>query len=203
MQKLKLEFFILAVEPLINIARFKALKAARKSQLRQLEVDLSFQLADRSLTNLVFLLSHLITQDQVQTLQSENISLQSENNSLQEEVVTLTEFGVLQSGQIYQQQEKAQFYNELWAITQKECWDAQKKVIQRSKYFENRYYHVMSIISKYDMIVVDNNIPESPFFVTSFSFSSSSSSFSSSFYDQIFVADGFNYINNNNNNNEQ
>ncbi|RGB33551.1 hypothetical protein C1646_761540 [Rhizophagus diaphanus] len=136
-------------------ARFKTLKAARKSQLRQLEVDLSFRLANG-------------------------------------------------------------------AVTQKECWDAQKKVIQQgeeivklkrkvkqlkrdtklamssSKYFENRYYHMMNVISKYDMIVVNNNVPESPSFVTSSS--SSSSSFSSSSYDQIFVADGPNYINNNNNN---
>ncbi|RGB23669.1 hypothetical protein C1646_774171 [Rhizophagus diaphanus] len=124
--------------------------------------------------------------------------------------------------QLHQLEEKAQFHNELWAITQKECWDTQKKVIQQGeeivklkskvkqlkrdtklamsslKYFENRYYYAMSVISKYDMIVVDNNVPESPSFVTSSS--SSSSSFSSSSYDQIFVADSPNYINNNNNN---
>ncbi|EXX64586.1 hypothetical protein GLOIN_2v1485856 [Rhizophagus irregularis DAOM 181602=DAOM 197198] len=89
-------------------ARFKVLKAARKSQLRQLE-------------------------DQVQTFQSENDSLQAENNSLQEEVAILTKFGVLQSVQIHQQVEEAQSNNELWAIAQKECWEAQKKVIQQDK----------------------------------------------------------------------
>ncbi|RGB34211.1 hypothetical protein C1646_760869 [Rhizophagus diaphanus] len=125
----------------------------------------------------------------------------SQLRQLEEKVTTLTEFGILQSGQIYQQQKKVQFHNELCAVTQKECWDTQKKVIQQAmsslKYFENRYYHVMSDISKYDMIVVDNNVPESPSFVTSsLSLSSSFSSFS---YDQIFVADGPNYNNNNNN----
>ncbi|PKC62131.1 hypothetical protein RhiirA1_465586 [Rhizophagus irregularis] len=170
-----------------------------------------------------------MTQDQVRTLRSENDSLQAENNSLQEEVATLTEFGVLQFRQLHQQQEEAQFHNELWAIAQEECWSAQKKVIQQdeeivglknevkqlkkdnkrttysTKYFETKYYHAISVIQKYGMIVVDDNIPESPSFVSS----SSSSSFSSSSYNQIFVADGFNYINDNtdnnndNNNNEQ
>ncbi|EXX63434.1 hypothetical protein GLOIN_2v1787626 [Rhizophagus irregularis DAOM 181602=DAOM 197198] len=177
-------------------ARFKNLKAARKSQLRQLE-------------------------DQVQTFQSENDSLQAKNNSLQKEVAILTEFGVLQSVQIHQQEEEAQSNNELWAIAQKECWEAQKKVIQQdeeivglkgevkqlkrenksamysTKYFENKYYHAMSVIQKYGMIVVDDNMPKSPSPILS----SSSSSFSSSSYDQIFVADGPDYINDNNNNN--
>ena len=67
----------------------------------------------------MFLLFHLITQDQVQ--------------SLQEEVATLTEFGVLQSGQLHQQQEDAQFHNKLWAVAQEECWNAQKKVIQQNE----------------------------------------------------------------------
>ncbi|EXX51886.1 hypothetical protein GLOIN_2v1100628 [Rhizophagus irregularis DAOM 181602=DAOM 197198] len=66
-------------------------------------------------------------------LQSENDSLQAENNSLQEEVITLTEFGILQSGQLHQQQEEVQFHNELWAIAQEECWSAQKKVIQQNE----------------------------------------------------------------------
>ncbi|PKB98323.1 hypothetical protein RhiirA5_431551, partial [Rhizophagus irregularis] len=165
--------------------RFKVLKAARKSQLRQLE-------------------------DQVQTLQSKNDSLQAENNSLQEEIMTLTEF-----------EEKAQSNNELWAVVQKECWEAQKKVIQQdeeivglknevkqlkrenksttysTKYFETKYYHAMSVIHKYGIIVIDDNMPKFPSFVPS----SSSSSFSSSSYDQIFVANGPDYINDNNDNN--
>uniref|UniRef100_U9T3U4 Uncharacterized protein n=1 Tax=Rhizophagus irregularis (strain DAOM 181602 / DAOM 197198 / MUCL 43194) TaxID=747089 RepID=U9T3U4_RHIID len=184
-------------------ARFKTLKAARKSQLRQLE-------------------------DQVQTFRSENDSLQAKNNFLQEEVATLTEFGVLQSIQIHQQEElihqqekEAQSNNELWAIAEVECWEAQKKVIQQdeeivglngkvkqlkrenksamysTKYFETKYYHAMSVIQKYGMIVVDDSMPKSPSPIPS----SSSSSFSSSSYDQIFVADGPDYINDNNDNN--
>ncbi|GET51061.1 hypothetical protein GLOIN_2v1790957 [Rhizophagus irregularis DAOM 181602=DAOM 197198] len=184
-------------------ARFKTLKAARKSQLRQLE-------------------------DQVQTFRSENDSLQAKNNFLQEEVATLTEFGVLQSIQIHQQEElihqqeeEVQSNNELWAIAEVECWEAQKKVIQQdeeivglngkvkqlkrenksamysTKYFETKYYHAMSVIQKYGMIVVDDSMPKSPSPIPS----SSSSSFSSSSYDQIFVADGPNYINDNNDNN--
>ncbi|EXX64585.1 hypothetical protein RirG_141320 [Rhizophagus irregularis DAOM 197198w] len=66
-------------------------------------------------------------------IHSENDSLQAENNSLQEEVAILTKFGVLQSVQIHQQVEEAQSNNELWAIAQKECWEAQKKVIQQDK----------------------------------------------------------------------
>jgi hypothetical protein len=167
----------------------------------------------------VFLLSHLITQDQVQTLRSENDSLQAENNFLQEEVVTLTEFGILQAGQIHQQEEEAQSNNELWAVAEEECWEAQKKVIQQdeeivglrneikqlkrenksatysTKYFETKYYHAMSVIHKYGMIVVDDNMPKSPSPVPS----SSSSSFSSFSYDQIFVEDPV-YINDNNDN---
>ncbi|GBC53479.2 hypothetical protein GLOIN_2v1790957 [Rhizophagus irregularis DAOM 181602=DAOM 197198] len=176
-------------------ARFKTLKAARKSQLRQLEVDFSdsFRLADGS-----------------------------------KEVATLTEFGVLQSIQIHQQEElihqqeeEVQSNNELWAIAEVECWEAQKKVIQQdeeivglngkvkqlkrenksamysTKYFETKYYHAMSVIQKYGMIVVDDSMPKSPSPIPS----SSSSSFSSSSYDQIFVADGPNYINDNNDNN--
>ncbi|PKY35205.1 hypothetical protein RhiirB3_455698, partial [Rhizophagus irregularis] len=65
-----------------------------------------------------------------------------------------------------------------------------------TKYFETKYYHVMSVIQKYGMIVVDDNMLKSPSFIPS----SSSSSFSSSSYDQIFVADGPDYINNDNNN---
>ncbi|PKY57246.1 hypothetical protein RhiirA4_478185 [Rhizophagus irregularis] len=170
-------------------ARFKALKAARKSQLHQLE----------------------------------------------EEVATLTEFGVLLSGQlhqqeelIHQQEEEAQFNNKLWAVTEEECWEAQKKVIQQdeeivslknevkqlkrenksatysTKYFETKYYYAMSVIQKYGMIVVDDNMPKSPSPIPL----SSSSSFSSSSYDQIFVenpvyVDDNNDNSNNNNNNEQ
>ncbi|PKC54339.1 hypothetical protein RhiirA1_477516 [Rhizophagus irregularis] len=112
-------------------ARFKVLKAARKSQLRQLEVDFSgsFRLADGG---------------EVKQLKREN-----------------------------------------------------KSAMYSTKYFENKYYHAMSVIQKYGMIVVDDNMPKSPSPIPS----SSSSSFSSSSYDQIFVADGPDYINNNNDNN--
>jgi hypothetical protein len=138
----------------------------------------------------------------------------------------LTEFGVLQSVQIHQQEEEVQSNNELWAIAQKECWEAQKKVIQQdeeivglknevkqlkrenksttysTKYFETEYYHAMSVIQKYGMLAIDDNMPKSPSPVSS----SSSSSFSSSSYNQIFVEDPVyvdNNDNSNNNNNEQ
>lgn len=167
---------------------------------------------------MVFLLFHLITQDQVQTLQSENNSLQAENNFLQEEVATLTEFGVLQSARIHRQEEEAQSNNELWAVAEEECWEAQKKVIQQdeeivglkdkvkqlkresknntysTKYFETKYHHAMSIISRCGLIIVDDNVPKSPSPVPSSS--SSSLSPSSSSYDQIFVEDPV-YDNNN------
>ncbi|PKC52515.1 hypothetical protein RhiirA1_481318, partial [Rhizophagus irregularis] len=155
---------------------------------------------------------------QVQTLRSENDFLQAENNFLQEEVAILTEFGIFQSGQIHQQEEEAQSNNELWAIVQKEYEEIvslknkvkqlkseNKSTTYSTKYFETKYYHAMSVIHKYGMIVINDNMPKSPSPVPS----SSSSSFSSSSYDQIFVADGPNYINdntddnNNNNNNEQ
>ncbi|CAB4439300.1 unnamed protein product [Rhizophagus irregularis] len=160
-------------------------------------------------------------------LRSENDFFQAENISLQEEVATLTEFGVFQSGQIHQQEEEAQSNNELWAVVQKECWEAQKKVIQQdeeivglknevkqlkrenksatysTKYFETKYYHAMSVIQKYGMIVVDDSMPKSPSPIPS----SSSSSFSSSSYDHIFVEDPVfvddNNDTNNNNNSEQ
>ncbi|PKY58917.1 hypothetical protein RhiirA4_430054 [Rhizophagus irregularis] len=170
-------------------ARFKALKAARKSQLHQLEEEVA------TLTEFGVLLSSQLHQ--------------------QEEL-------------IHQQEEEAQSNNKLWAVAEEECWEAQKKVIQQgeeivglkdevkqlkrenksatysTKYFETKYYHAMSVIQKYGMIVVDNNMPKFPSLP-----SSSSSSFSSSSYDQIFVEDPVfvddnnDTSNDNNNNSEQ
>ena len=150
---------------------------------------------------------------------------------MHEEVTTLTEFDILQSRQLYQQEEEVRSNNDLWAVAEEECWEVQKKVIQQdkeivglknevkqlkrenksatysTKYFETKYYHAMSVIHKYGMIVVDDTMPKSPSLIPSSS--SSSSSFSSSSYDQIFVEDPVfvddnndNSNNNNNNNNE-
>ncbi|PKY57536.1 hypothetical protein RhiirA4_478672 [Rhizophagus irregularis] len=186
-------------------ARFKILKTAHKSQLCQLEVDLSFRLAD----------GHKYGGPIDQNLPEGDILffglsiyLLTENNFLQEEVATLTEFGIFQSGQIHQQEEEAQSNNELWAVTEEEYEEIvglknevkqlkreNKSATYSTKYFETKYYHAMSVIHKYGMIVVDDNMPKSPSPVPS----SSSSSFSSSSYDQIFVEDPV-YIDDNNDN---
>ncbi|PKY32275.1 hypothetical protein RhiirB3_450341 [Rhizophagus irregularis] len=136
-------------------AQFKALKAAHKSQVHQ------FKDGILSLTNLVFLLSYLITQNQVQ--------------SLQKEVTTLTEFEILQSEQIRQQEEETQFHNELWAIVQKECWEAQKKVIQQDKEIVELKKKLGQLKKDYEIATLTWHAP-------------------------IFVADGLEYVDDNNNN---
>ncbi|GBC15904.1 hypothetical protein GLOIN_2v1770484 [Rhizophagus irregularis DAOM 181602=DAOM 197198] len=159
-------------------------------------------------------------QSENDSLQVENNSLQEEVMTLTEFGVLQSGLLYQQEELIHQQEKEAQSNNELWAIAKVECWEAQKKVIQQdeeivglngevkqlkrenksamysTKYFETKYYHVMSVIQKYGMIVVDDSMLKSSSPIPS----SSSSSFSSSSYDQIFVADGPDYINNDNNN---
>ncbi|GBC40002.1 hypothetical protein GLOIN_2v1766875 [Rhizophagus irregularis DAOM 181602=DAOM 197198] len=121
------------------------------------------------------------------------------------EVTTLTEFGILQSGQICQQEEETQFHNELWAIIQKECWEAQKKIIQQDEEIVELRKELGQLKKDYEIATFTWHAPVSHFFQVPEHLieykpdeDSTDSSFSTTFYDQIFVADGLEYVDDNN-----